>query len=83
MQQISHPSKEQVRAYMWRREHAHLPPPTPAEIRRQLGWGRKAGELPILGELFLVLPGRITQLSTLMALEWLFRLAHTPRDEKM
>lgn len=78
MHQISQPSKEQVRAYMWRRERAQLPPPTPAEIRRQLGWGREAGELPILGELFLVLPGRITQLSALMTLEWLFRVTRFP-----
>lgn len=36
--QITHPTKEQVRAYMARREMAHRPPPAPAEIRRQLGW---------------------------------------------
>jgi hypothetical protein len=36
--QITHPTKEQVRAYMARRETAHRPPPAPAEIRRQLGW---------------------------------------------
>ncbi|SDA63854.1 MULTISPECIES: hypothetical protein [unclassified Janthinobacterium] len=37
---ISHPSKEQVRAYMRRRERALQPPPPPAEIRRQLAWCR-------------------------------------------
>jgi hypothetical protein len=33
------PTKETVREYMERRTHAPLdPPPTPEEIRRQLGW---------------------------------------------
>lgn len=39
MTQTTHPSKETVRAYMERRTHApHEPPPTPDEIRRELGW---------------------------------------------
>lgn len=37
--QISHPSKEVVREYLERRNHDVAPPPTPEEIRRQLGWG--------------------------------------------
>ncbi|MBE3026246.1 hypothetical protein GQ37_010175 [Janthinobacterium sp. BJB1] len=40
MHVMSHPSKEQVRAYMRRREHALQPPPPPHEIRRQLAWCR-------------------------------------------
>jgi hypothetical protein len=35
---ITQPTKEQVRAYMARRERAHRPPPAPEDIRRQLGW---------------------------------------------
>jgi hypothetical protein len=35
---VTHPSKEQIRAYMVAREHAHRPPPAPEEIRRQLNW---------------------------------------------
>jgi hypothetical protein len=35
---VTHPTKEQVRAYMAARGHAHRPPPAPADIRRQLGW---------------------------------------------
>lgn len=35
---ITHPTKEQVRAYMAEREAARRPPPAPDEIRRQLGW---------------------------------------------
>ncbi|WP_426054605.1 hypothetical protein [Janthinobacterium sp. PSPC2-1] len=38
MRATSHPSKEQVRAYMRRRERALQPPPPPDEIRRQLAW---------------------------------------------
>lgn len=39
MTDTTHPPKESVRAYMERRTHAPLdPPPTPEEIRRQLGW---------------------------------------------
>jgi hypothetical protein len=36
--QVTHPTKEQVRAYMASRGRAHRPPPTPEEVRRQLGW---------------------------------------------
>lgn len=39
MTQIIHPSKHAVRAYLERRTHEVKPPPTPEEIRRQLGWG--------------------------------------------
>lgn len=35
---ITQPTKEQVRAYMTARESARRPPPSPEEIRRQLGW---------------------------------------------
>ncbi|GGY19581.1 hypothetical protein [Pseudoduganella dura] len=37
--QSNHPSKEAVREYLERRNHDAEPPPTPEEIRRQLGWG--------------------------------------------
>jgi len=37
--QTSHPSKEAVREYLERRTNDVEPPPTPEEIRRQLGWG--------------------------------------------
>lgn len=39
----THPTKEQVRAYMAKRQverqEERTPPPPPEEIRRQLGWG--------------------------------------------
>lgn len=39
MSTINHPPKHLVRAYLARRARASQPPPTPEEIRRQLGWG--------------------------------------------
>lgn len=38
MTQTTKPSKEQVREHMERRTHEESPPPTPEEIRRELGW---------------------------------------------
>jgi len=38
MTAVSRPSKERVRDYMDRRTHETDPPPTPADIRRELGW---------------------------------------------
>lgn len=39
MTHTTHPSKYLVRAYLERRTNEVKPPPTPEEIRRQLGWG--------------------------------------------
>jgi hypothetical protein len=39
MSTITHPSKHVVREYLERRARDPKPPPTPEEIRRQLGWG--------------------------------------------
>jgi len=39
MSQTLHPSKHLVRAWLERRAREFKPPPTPEEIRRQLGWG--------------------------------------------
>jgi hypothetical protein len=38
MTQTTHPEKEMVRSYMAQRREAQEPPPSPEEIRRQLGW---------------------------------------------
>jgi hypothetical protein len=32
------PSKEEVRQWMQQRQVDHKPPPSPSEVRRQLGW---------------------------------------------
>jgi hypothetical protein len=39
MSEVKHPSKQLVRAYLARRARDTAPPPSPEEIRRQLGWG--------------------------------------------
>lgn len=39
MSTINHPPKHVVREYLERRARDSRPPPTPEEIRRQLGWG--------------------------------------------
>ncbi len=38
MTTTTHPSKEAVREYMERRTYSSDPPPTPEEVRRELGW---------------------------------------------
>ncbi len=38
MATVTHPTKEQVRAHMQRRAREHTPPPSPEDIRRELGW---------------------------------------------
>lgn len=47
MQTFTHPSKQVVRAYLERRSRDPKPPPTPEEIRRQLGWGLMLPELKL------------------------------------
>ena len=38
MATVTHPTKEQVRAWMSQRQIERAAPPTPADIRQQLGW---------------------------------------------
>lgn len=38
MQSKPHPTQQQVRDWMTQRQVDHTPPPTPEEVRRQLGW---------------------------------------------
>ncbi|GJI89907.1 hypothetical protein RugamoR1_30700 [Rugamonas sp. R1(2021)] len=38
MTDTTHPSKQLVRDYLDSRTRSTEPPPTPAEVRRQLGW---------------------------------------------
>ena len=39
MPPVSRPTQQQVRDYMTQRQRDKTPPPSPDEIRRQLGWG--------------------------------------------
>jgi len=80
MTATSHPSKEQVRAYMHQRECDRRPPPTPDEIRRQLGWYYNSHDIDFLGSSTLLFPGSIAQLAALMAVEWCFRAAGLSRS---
>jgi hypothetical protein len=43
------PPKHLVREYLARRSRDPQPPPTPEEIRRQLGWGTFADGRPVAG----------------------------------
>lgn len=87
MHHITHPTKEQVRAYMHQRGLANRPPPTPAEIRQQLRWSctSEAGDSSqgpdclaagTPGSEGLFLSGKIGHLAALLALEWLMSAAH-------
>ena len=82
--QITHPTKEQVRAYMTARESARRPPPSPEEIRRQLGW-RLAPEPSAFPMMALcLLPSTCGQLAAQLMINLLFAptraiaAAHTP-----
>lgn len=70
--QITHPTKEQVRAYMLRREADRRPPPPPAEIRRQLGWRLAPVEHDRAVVQFCLLPSTYGQLSAQLVLDWLY-----------
>jgi hypothetical protein len=47
MSTITHPPKQVVRQYLERRARDPKPPPTPEEIRRELGWGMMLPELKL------------------------------------
>lgn len=70
--QITHPTKEEVRAYMLRREADRRPPPPPAEIRRQLGWRlAPPGNAPAMVQ-FRLLPSTYSELTAQFVLDWLY-----------
>ncbi|MGK5077827.1 hypothetical protein [Janthinobacterium sp. HLX7-2] len=71
MYPISHPSKEQVRAYMRRREQALQPPPPPDEIRRQLAWCMLDATAASMAAQGWHLSADMARLGTLMAIAWL------------
>ena len=41
--QTTQPTKQQVRHWLNQRTQSRLPPASPAEVRRQLGWGLLRG----------------------------------------
>lgn len=75
---VTHPTKEQVRAYMVAREHAHRPPPPPEEIRRQLGW-QMASPDPASALIGLcLLPATLGQLAAQAAFDWCLTPLRSP-----
>ncbi len=70
--QITHPTKEQVRAYMARREAAHRPPPPPDEIRRQLDWRLTSAEDDGALLQFYLLPTTYSHMTMQVLLDWMF-----------
>ena len=73
MHHITHPSKEQVRAYMLQRTAERLPPPAPEQIRRQLGWlSCDDSWTQGAGTRALFFPVKLAQLAALLAVEWVF-----------
>ncbi|WP_323142762.1 hypothetical protein [Massilia phyllosphaerae] len=49
MQQTTKPSNQQVRSWMQQRQEQNGPPPSPEEIRRQLGWRMVEAEREAIG----------------------------------
>jgi hypothetical protein len=75
---VTHPTKEQVRAYMLAREHAYRPPPAPEEIRRQLNWHVvPPGPGCALASLFL-LPATLGQFMVQATFGWYLAHLTTP-----
>jgi hypothetical protein len=68
----THPSKEQVRAYMAEREAARRPPPAPAEIRRRLGWRLDGPDQDRVLLQFYLMPSTCGHLAAQLALDWYF-----------
>jgi hypothetical protein len=70
--QITHPSKEQVRAYMAEREFTRRPPPTPEEIRCRLGWHLASSAEDDWPLRLYLMPSTCRQLVARLLLDWLF-----------
>ncbi|MBB3223391.1 hypothetical protein [Pseudoduganella umbonata] len=78
-----HPSKEEVRAWMARRQVSSraglpLPLPSPDEIRRELGWH----QLPVARQEAAIpaLPLLLAELAALTAVTWYWLLLQLARD---
>ena len=50
MHQTSKPDRELVRSWMLQRQVDRVPPPSPEEVRRQLGWGLVGAEREARGD---------------------------------
>jgi hypothetical protein len=75
---VTQPTKEQVRAYMAERERARHPPPSPEEIRRQLGWRLQRSDKEHLLLEFYLIPTTYTQMATRISLHWMLAVMRQP-----
>ncbi len=75
---VTQPTKEQVRAYMAERERARLPPPSPEEIRRQLGWRLQRSQKEHLLLQFYLIPTTYTHMATRITLHWMLAVMRQP-----
>lgn len=80
---VTHPTKEQVRAYMMAREHEHRPPPPPEEIRRQLGWHVVTCEPENPLVTLYLLPATLVQLAVQAVLGWYLTPLAAPAGEQL
>jgi hypothetical protein len=67
MPAFTQPPKHLVRAYLLRRANDTRPPPSPEEIRRQLGWGTSETGIQIGTESFMTSSGLPCAQSTLLS----------------
>ena len=79
---ITHPTKEQVRAYMAAREAARRPPPPPEEIRRQLGWRLQRGDADHVLLQFYLIPTNYSQMATQIVVDWMLATLRSPLGER-
>ena len=75
---VTHPTKEQVRAYMAAREMARRPPPSPEEIRRQLGWRLQRDDEDRLRFQFYLISTSYTHMATRITLHWMLAMMRQP-----
>lgn len=75
---ITHPTKEQVRAYMAARESARRPPPPPEEIRRQLGWRLQCCDEDRLLLQFYLIPTNYSHMAAQIAVDWMLATLRSP-----
>lgn len=72
----THPSKEQVRAYMAARQRARAlgrrPPPSPEEIRALLGWRLQGCDAEPLVLQFYLIPTAYSRLAATLLCEYAF-----------
>lgn len=79
---VTHPTKEQVRAYMLAREHDLRPPPPPDEIRRQLDWHVVSSEPDLALVSLCLLPARLGQFAMQAAFGWCFAPLSVPNTSR-